>query len=188
MFFLVYPHLPFHFWIVIFISSHLISLPLSLMTAALDAAAPSAMFRRLFNSCLQKRPERPPSQFPHFEGSNETDSSDATLVPLPSTTHSPKFPTRDPTPASSREKEDAQQRTSFSQSDTMPRAAKAKSTPKSAKDRKPSLRVQQASRSDPTVTSMFHLHTCLSVYSDTPLHTNHLSVDSSLRNLRPRMR
>ena len=145
-------------WIVIFISSHLISLLPSLMSAALDAAGPSAMFRRFFNSCLQKRPERSPSQPPHLEGSAETDSSDATLVPLQSTTHSPKFPTRDPITASPRERDEAQRRTPPSKSDTMPRAAKAKSTPKSAKDRKPSLRVQQATRSDSHITCCSHKH------------------------------
>ena len=153
------------------------------MSAALDAAGPSAMFRRFFNSCLQKRPERSPSQPPHLEGSAETDSSDATLVPLQSTTHSPKFPTRDPITASPRERDEAQRRTPPSKSDTMPRAAKAKSTPKSAKDRKPSLRVQQATRSDSHITCCSHQIHCLLLSTHYFILTICVFADSLPRSL-----
>ncbi|KAK4154448.1 Cullin binding-domain-containing protein [Chaetomidium leptoderma] len=106
------------------------------------------MLRRFFNSCLQKRSERSPSTSHHPEGSTETDSSDATLIPLQST-HSPTFPTRERLKIPTRAEAEADSQISAAKDPTMPkaaRAAKANSTSKSAKDRKPYLRVQQAAR------------------------------------------
>lgn len=153
----------------------------------LHAANLSAMMRRFFNSCLNKRSSSsdclpPELKSPHIEGSTETDCSDATLVSLQSP-HSPKF---------TRQGEDAQpppqsqsQSSSASQHYAMAKAAKGKTAPKSAKDRKPYLRVQQATRSGPQLTSLLpHTYThsrsqtsthtlCLAVSRHTPTHSTH---------------
>ena len=133
--------------------------------------------RRFFNSCLNKRSSSsdclpPELKSPHIEGSTETDCSDATLVSLQSP-HSPKF---------TRQGEDAQpppqsqsQSSSASQHYAMAKAAKGKTAPKSAKDRKPYLRVQQATRSGPQLTSLLP-HTYTHSRSQTSTHTLCLAV------------
>jgi hypothetical protein len=118
--------------------------------AALDAAPPPAnMLRRFFNSCFNKRPESTP---PHLQGSTETDSSDATLVPPHSPPHSSGLTIRDRMRTTGKGKAVSEAQSPAANTPTMPKAAKEKKAAKSTKDRKP---YSKAARSDPTSLNVY---------------------------------
>lgn len=131
----------FYQYCFFFFSSHM---------TALDAAPPPAnMLRRFFNSCFNKRPESTP---PHLQGSNETDSSDATLVPPHSPPHSSGLTIQDRMRATGKGKAVLEARSPAANTPTMPKAVKEKKAAKSTKDRKP---YSKAARSDPTSLNVY---------------------------------
>jgi hypothetical protein len=156
--------------------------------SASHAAGPPAMLRLFFNSCFQKRSDRLPGKSAHQEGATETDSSHVTLEPLQTSSHSlPSQKHHIPVSANEETETHSQpaQRSSTNPP-TMPRPVKEKSASKarkSANNRKPYLRVQQALGSDPRSVFCRHIFLPCSFKIDGKL-TTRLFVGSTMTQSR----